>query len=313
MYDRMNVLQYAEEKLFFIDGEVPTLVEEYTIYDNATYNYVGITNPSITHIGYTDSGADLPTAYDDYDTTEISTADYQEIDADDANYNETTNPADTAYLWHRFQFESAITGNSIQRFRVKVIASSNDSSSRNYDGCILYAWDGNTWDEIARTSNDSINDLEFSTADSTIAQQYVDDDGYVYLLLRSRAARNDTDNLNLRTYYAEIEINDDLDLVITPSHRPRFPTNDLDVDWTIKNKTEGTTLAWLTDFTYNRVTTEITILASGGSSGDIIEVTYYRYWEVEISSMPENWLRGDPDEDRDRSIELLLKTVTGST
>jgi len=310
MYDKMKVLQFAEERLFFIDGEVPQLVEENTIYDNATYNYVGITNPSGTHAAYTDSGSALPAAFDDYDTTEIATLDYQEIDADDANYNETTNPADGEYLWHRFHFISAITGDSIQRFRVKVKASSNDSSLRNYDGCVLYAWDGTNWDEIERTTNDSINELEFSTADSTISQQYVDATGNIYLLLRSRAARNGTDNLDLRTYYAEVEINDGLDLVITPTHRPRFPNNDVFTDWTVKNKTTGATLIHSIDFTYDRDTTEVTLL--GGSSGDIIEITYERYWEVEIAELSETWLRGDPADDRDRHIEMILRTVTGS-
>lgn len=310
MYDRLQVLHFAEEKLYFIDGEVPQLVEEFTIYDNATYNFVGITNPSATHIGYVDSGTALPTAVDDYETTEIATVDYQEIDADDANYNETTDPADEYYLWHKFRLVSAITGSDIQRFRMKVVASSDDSSPQNYDGCIVYAWDGATWDELARTSNDSKNDLTYSTVVATVAQQYVDDSGYVYLLLRSGGTRNGTDSLDLKTYFVEVEINDGLDLVIMPTHRPRFPTNVINDDLSVKNKTTGSTLVHDTDYTYDYETTEITII--GESSGDVIEVTYYRCWEVEIAEIPEVWLRGDPGEDRDRALELLLRTITGS-
>lgn len=310
MYDRLQVLHFAEEKLYFIDGEVPQLVEEFTIYDNATYNFVGITNPSATHIGYIDSGTALPTAVDDYETTEIATVDYQEIDADDANYNETTDPTDEYYLWHKFRLVSAITGSDIQRFRMKVVASSDDSSPQNYDGCIVYAWDGATWDELARTSNDSKNDLTYSTVVATVAQQYVDDSGYVYLLLRSRGTRNGTDSLDLRTYFVEVEINDGLDLVINTTHLVRLPTNHVPTDLVVKNKTTGATLLSATTFNFDCDTQEITII--GQSSGDVIEVTYDRYWEVEIAEIPEVWLRGDPGEDRDRALELLLRTITGS-
>lgn len=295
--------------LYLNDGDVPAITESETIYDTAEKTYSGITNPSSTHKAYKDSSASLPSAEDDFDTTEYSTANYQAVDGDDTNYAETTDPTDTYYLYHRFEFDPGIARASAQRFRVKVAALSDDSSAANKDGVVLYAYNhvDSAWVQLARTTNSSKNDLTYSTAEATVAQQFIDSsDDYVRLLVRSRAARNGTDSLSLRVYYVEVEVNENLDLVVDLSHRAVLD-DDSDV-LHVKNTTDGTTLVLTTDYTIAANRRSVTIV--GEDSGDSIEVKYDRYWEVAITEMPEEFLDGDPASDRYRGVEVVMETLS---
>jgi hypothetical protein len=306
-YGALEGLYYSDQVLYFDDGDVPPVSESEVVYENATYNYVGITNPSSTHIAYSDNGSALPSAEGDYETTEFSTAEYQAIDVDDSNYEETTNPTAGNYLYHKLTFLSGIATADVQRFRVKVVGLSDDESPYDLDGCVLYAWNGTHWVELTRTTSSAKTDLTYTTATASVAQQYVDSvDSYVRLLLRSRGTRDGTNNLNLRTYFAECEINEDLDLVIDTSHK--MILTDGDVIW-CKNVTTGETLVLTTDYTIASDRRSVTV--SGQSNGDEIEVKYNRYFEVLFEAIIEEWLSGDPD-DLDRGVEAVFKTLAGS-
>ena len=309
-YDALREALFSNEVLYFDDGNVPPLTETEYVYDNDTYDYTGITNPSATHKAYTDSGSLLPSAESDFESAEISTGNYQNIDDDDANNLQTTNPTAGNYLYHKFCILSGITYDKVQRIRINVKASCNDASAQNIDGCILYVWDGSNWVELYQTTNDDINYLTFSTAESEIASKLVDDsDSYIRLILRSRNARQGASNLTLNTYFVEIEINEDLDGVVSLSHKAILD-NTGDVI-SVKNLTDNTELELTTHYTISL--DRRSVVVAGQDSGDLIEVQYNRYFEVFFDDLPEHWLRSsNPNSNVERQLSLELKTISES-
>jgi len=308
-YENLRKAYYSNELLYFNDGDVPALAESDVVYEDAEYDYEGITNPSSTHKAYSDSSSSLPSGKTDFETTEFSTADYQAIDANDSSYKETADPSVPKYLYHKFLILSSIAQSGVQRFRVRIACLSEDTSTEDIDGCVLYGWNGASWVKFAESSSSSKNHLEYATVEPEIAQQFVDSsDSYIRLLVRSQYARRKyTESLNLRTYYVECEINEDLNLIIELTHKAILNEND-DVMW-VKNLTQGTVLVKNTDYTITADRRSVTV--SGQTSGDKIEVKYNRYFEVMFGSLPEEWLNRDADTD-DRDINIVLETLSES-
>jgi len=309
-YENLREIYYSNELLYFDDGDVPPLTERERVYETAQYGYESITNPSSTHKAYSDSSSSLPSDRDDFETAEFATIDYQAIDGDDDSYKETINPSADEYLYHKFLLLSSIDSNDVKRFRAKVTMSGSDSSPQNLDGGILYAWNGTNWVELVRNTNSSITYLTYSSAETEIAKQFVDpNDNYIRLLLRSRNRRDGTNDIGLRTYYVECEINEGLDLTIDLSHKAILDENG-DVIW-VKNLTQGTTLTLGTDYTIANDRRSVAV--SDQASNDNIEVKYNRYFEVMFASIPEEWFSGDPlSGDPSRSAEVALQTLSES-
>lgn len=308
-YENLRSAYFSNELLYFNDGDVPALRESDVVYENVGYDYQGITNPSGTHKAYSDSSSSLPSGKTDFETTEFSTADYQAIDEDDSSYKETADPSVPKYLYHKFLILSSIVQSGVQRLRVRIACLSEDTSTEDVDGCILYGWNGASWVEMASSSNSSKNYLEYSAVEPEVAREFVDSsDNYIRLLIRSQYARQKyTESLSLRTHYVECEINEDLDLIIELSHKAILNEND-DVIW-VKNLTQGTTLVKDTDYTIATDRRSVTI--SGQTSSDEIEVKYNRYFEVMFGSLPEEWLNRDANTN-DRDINIILETLSES-
>ncbi len=246
--DLLRAMFTQGETIYFDDSEVPYLTESEVVSDTAEEDYVGVTNPSSTNKAYTDNSSSLPSAEGDFDSTEYSTAGYGKIDGDDANYHQTTNPTAGNYLYHRFDFDGGIARASVNRFRVLVKASCDDASPDNIDGCILYAWNDVDagWVEVARSSSSAKTSLAYSTAESDVAQSYIDSSTQrVKLLLRSVASRTSGQNLTLRTYYAELELNEGLDLTVDLSHRAVLTSSDVIY---VKNLTQSITMKNLVEY-----------------------------------------------------------------
>jgi len=310
-YENLRKVFFSNELLYFNDGNVPALTEVETIYDNDIYNYSGVTHPSGTHLAYVDSSALLPALKADFETTEYEDEDYNEITVyEEGDLGvEIKDPTAGNYLYQKFCLLSDILYTDVKRFGVRIVGSCDDSSLNNLDGCILYAWDGSTWMELTRSSNSEINTLSYSTAESLIASRFVDvDDGYVRLLLRSVASRNGISGLSFKVFSVEVEINEDLDSIIELSHKAILDDNGDVIS--VKNLTNGATLEFDTDYTLSIDRRSITVI--GQDSGDIIEVKYNRYFEVMFSSIPEEWLSGDPDSNRTRRVEIALHTLSES-
>jgi hypothetical protein len=240
-YENLREIYYSNELLYFNDGNVPPLIESKKVYQTAKYNYEGITNPSSTNKAYSDSSSLSPSSKSDFETTEFAAIDYEAIDDDDINYKETANPDLDEYLYQKFLLLSSIDRDNVRRLRIKVTMSSSDLSPQGLDGSLLYAWNGTNWVELARNTNSAITELTYATAEAEVAKQFVDsEDSYIRILLRSRNKWDGTNDLSLRTYYVECEINEGLGLTIDLSHKAILDENN-DVIW-VKNLTQGTKL-----------------------------------------------------------------------
>lgn len=308
-YENFREIFYSNELLYFDDGDVPPLVESETIYDNDTYNFVGVSNPSSVHRAYTSDSDSLPSARDDFETIEYATGDYQTVAIEDNNYKETSDPAAGHYLYDKFLIKSSIAQSDVRRLRIRIDASSNDSSPNNIDGFILYGWDGSNWVELSRCSNSAKNALIYSSAESLIAMQFVDpSDGYIRLLIRSMNCFDGINSLDLKAYYVEAEINEGLDGIIALSHKAILDESGDVIS--VKNLTKGTTLSLDVDYTISIDRRFIAV--TGQDSGDVIEVRYNRYFEVMFSSIPEEWLSGDPETNQARKVEITLHTLSQS-
>ena len=303
-YEALRALLYKNALLFFDDGDVSQLIETKIIYDTETYDYTGITSPSSTYKAYRDSSASLPSGEGDFETTEFSTANYQAVDGDDSNYVETTNPTADFYLYQKFLVKSGVEQGDVQRIRVKIGALSDDGAPANQDGVVLYGWNQTNWQELGRITSSAKTYLQYSTANSTQAQNLVDvSDDYIRLLIRSRATRNGTDSLNLRSYYVEVEVNEGLSMIVSLGHVPTLSGGDV---VSVKNLTDATTLVLSTDYTISD--REVTII--GEDAGDNIEVSYNRNFEVMIEELYEEWLAGDPSSNRNRRLEMVMRTLS---
>jgi len=308
-YENLREAYYSSELLYFDDGAVPPMTEEETIYDNPTFNYVGITLPSSTHKAYYDSSTSLPGGKNDFESNEFSTADYQAIDEDDDNYKETSNPTADNYLYHKFLLLSSLDSADVQRIRIKVVMSGNDSSPQDIDGGVLYAWNGTNWVELARVTSSAKSEMTYSVLDHEYASQLIDtSDNYIRLLLRSRNRRNGSSGLNLRTYYVECELNEGLNLEVELSHKAILD-GDGDMIW-VKNITQGTTLTLNTDYTISD--DRRSVMVTGQNQGDLIQVRYNRHFEVSFSSIPEEWLPGGSPGEKERRVEVTLQTLSES-
>lgn len=269
------------------------------------YEFNGVT-------GFTGGSPEMPSAEFGFEDTALTGANILAIDGDDSNKLETTNPNSGEFLFHKFYLHPTIATADIQRLRVLVAVEGIDASDNNIDGAILYGWNGSNWAELDRCSSSEKTYLKWSTADSTEAQSFVKAttslcNTLTALLVRTRGTYNGTDNLTLRTYYLELEVNHNLSKVINLSHVPVLTSND--VEW-VKNLTTVATLTLTTDYTIDASARTVTII--GQSAGDEIEVKYNHEFEGHIESISERWLPGDPEDDRDRTVSMVYRTLSES-
>ena len=187
LYEALRKLYYSGELLFFDDGNVPPLVESGVILPTATYNYVGVTSPSGSHEAYISLSANIPSSAADFEDTEFTTAEYQEVDGDDSNAVETDDPNFSRYSYHKFIIKSAITQANTQRLEIKIASLSNTNPNTGNKGAVVSGWNGVIWDEIARSDTATKTDIEYTTTKTELAQRLVDSSSAeIKLLHRSK-------------------------------------------------------------------------------------------------------------------------------
>jgi hypothetical protein len=338
MYERFWEIFQSNDIVFFDDGDVPTLTELFTYYDTLTMNFEGVENPAGVDddgVAATAAQSTLPVLYTDpvgagaTPATEISTVNYTNIGADDGNGLTTSDPADTFYLYHKFSFsDETWDRDEVQRLKILVKAEAIDGSPAALHGCVLSAFVWTTddtplgWQEIARTTNGNKNNLQWSTTDPDRAQgmltadQAAGDGPDLYLVLRSRAARDGANSLTMTTYYVEIVYNDGLDSEQVLTHQIRLPNDAEATDIAIKNQTTGATFAETTNYTIRTggitlPTNVVTFTGTGISQGDVIETTYNRWHEVRIAYMPDRRQYDSADSEIRRQMTIVLETIRG--
>jgi hypothetical protein len=337
MYERLWEMYQSSDILFFDDGDVPELIELFTYYDTVTMNLAGITNPAGVDddgVAATAAQSTLPVLYTDpvgagaTPATEISTINYTNVGTDDGNALTTSDPADTFYLYHKFSFsDEDWDRENVQRLEIVVKAEAVDSSPAAIHGCVLYAFVWTTddtplgWQEIARTTNGNKNTLSWSTTDPDRAQGMLTENQAatsgpdLYLVLRSRAARDGSNALVMSTYYVEITYNDGLDSEQTLTHQIRLPTDTEADDISVKNRTTGATFAETTNYTVRDgvtlPTNIVTFTGTGISQGDVIETAYNRWHEVRIAYMPDKRQFDSLSSEIRRQMTIVLETIKG--
>jgi hypothetical protein len=339
MYDRLWELFQSPDTLFYDDGDVPKLTEEFTYYDAQTLSLAGHTKPVSSMASadvqgiatYSlDTRSALPSAVTDYYDLEVETADYNSISVDDGNYFETTNPNDGSYLWHAFGFtDEDWTRAQIQRMSLTVKCESIDSGPAGLHGVVLYAYLWNSsdnalgWVEIARTTNANKNTIEFSTLDADRAQSFFTTENVnppftdgpdMWVQLRSRAQRDGSNNLILRTYFIESVWNEGLDSEMTLTHQISLPTDTESADIAVKDKTSGATFTAGTNFTVRdgvTLPTNVVTFVTGQTQGDDITAEYNRFHEVRIQHMPDFALFDDASSNPTRRLTIVLESIKG--
>lgn len=339
MYDRLWEQFQSPDILYYDDGDVPLLTEEFRYYDTLTDNFDSITSPAGINdagVGKTAAQSTMPTLYTGpvgagaTPLTEWSTANYAATGTDDGNSVATSAPADTFYLFHKYVFgDEAWDRANVQRLSITVKAESVDGSPAGNHGVILFAFIWTAldtpagWQEIARTTNADKNTLSWSTTDPDRAQSMLTDDQVesphvdapdLFLLLRSRASRDGANSLTLETYYVEFTFNEGLDSEQTLTHRIALPTDTPAADITVQDKTSGATFTHVTNFTVRdgvTLPTNIVTYVTGQTQGDDIETKYNRYHEVRIAHMPTRALFDDPSNAVRRQLAIVLETIKG--
>lgn len=283
-FDRLLALANSDDAAWFDDQDIPAMVERQYIYTDTDYNFVGITNPSGTHVATYTTYNDLPNAAADFDVggspagTEFSTANYQAVDGDDSNYVETSVSVAGRYGYHKFDFNATeyTAADDIHSISVTYKGSGDDASANNLDGIVLYMWDGTNWAKVAKTVSGDKQTLSYSTSNKEQAQQFVDVSGnHIYVLARTRGEKTTAGALSLKSYYIEVKVNEYYDTQIDLANKAVLSAGDVVY---VKNLTQNTTLTLTTHYTIGDDRQSVTV--TGQSDGDLIEVKYNQYLKV---------------------------------
>lgn len=221
-FQRLLEFVKQREACYFDDQNVPDMVDTGYIWDDEDHDFVGITNPSGTHIARYDSDSSLPSAKTDFDSaTEFSTANYQAVDADDDNDVETSASTNRDFVYHQAVFQTAYaTIAEIQSLDVLCKAAGIDESDNGAHGVIMYMWNGTTWIKMDESVTSDKATLSYSTSHPEQAQDYVDvDDGVVRVLLRTRTHKGSSGALKLQSYYIRVQVNKGLSTAIALTNK----------------------------------------------------------------------------------------------
>jgi hypothetical protein len=197
----------------------------------------------------------------------------------------------------------AIAAN-VRKFTVTYKGLSQDQSNNNVDGIELYGWDGVNWVLLDRSRTPDKQTLTFSTSKPEIAQQFVVS-SLIRLLAKTRATKDTTGNLDLRTHYVDCVVNEDLSTDVPLLNKAVLDSGGAVVS--VKNLTQDTTLALGTDYTISD--DRLAVKTIGQAEGDVIEVKYNQYYHLVLDTLTEQPFSGDVSLPT-RSVQVHLRTLT---
>lgn len=310
-FAKLLAVQKARSATWLSDGAEPQMIDGSHLYTEATYNYVGISNPSATHVAYDASSADVPNAASDFETNEFATADYNAIDGDDASYAEDTATVIGRHQYHKFRFKVTeyTTADEVRSIHITYKGSCSDTSQKSNNGIILLAWNGTNWFELARSRTGDKQTLSFSTTRPEQAQDFVDTSaGYIRIIAMSMATKSTPGALTLRSYYIQVVVNKDLSTSIALSNKAQLTGGD------VVSVINRTTKATLTLDTHYRIGDDReSVITDSQSAGDYIEVTYNQWYNVEVDNFSEERLPTASASTPSRTVTLALESVRGLT
>jgi len=307
----------SNKESYFDDGNLPDCAELQNVYLETQYDTTGLTNPSGGSIAWYDTGTALPSAEGDYETTEMSTANYQALDANDTNSADTSITAAgdvKKYAYHKFQID--ISGeysviDAIQRIKIKYVGECDDASGNDIDGVVLYVWNNTNWLRFGETSSKDKTTVDYITDEPVNAQQFVDiADQTITILVRSRGHKGSDGNLTLKSYYISVWVNQDMGSGVTLSNEFTLDaTGDVE---SVENLTDGTILTLDTDYVIGDGHDNLKAMSE--DAGDLIKVTYKPRISVAKSGSPtERWWGTDTPTTPPRNVTLTLQALDALT
>ena len=232
-FDRLLDFHISKKPTYFYDGKVPGVKERATMYLETQYDFTDLSNPSTTHVAYEDKSASEPAAQSDFESTEISTADYNVLDDDDGNSYQDSASVTGHYQYHKFVFDcSGDYGVAafIRSFEITYKGKSNDASPSNQDGVTLYLWNVNAgnWVAIGATRVSTKETITFSTTKPEQAQMFVDiANREINILVQSNGDKGAATALTVDSYYVEVTINKSKSTTIPLINRAVLSSNDV--------------------------------------------------------------------------------------
>lgn len=297
---------------YFDDGNVPIVTESFILRATASKTYSGVTQGASSKAFYTATTA-TPLAVTNFQGVSFSNTDYTNIGTDDSNYVTESISGTGKYGYHKFKFRVSNFGSKlhIRKFSAIYKGLCLDSSANGVHGVNFYAWNGVAWVLVDRSRTQDKQTLAFETSKPEQAQQFVDTtNGFVRLLVQTRATKDVSANLALKSYYVEAKINEDLGYSENLLNKA-IPTASGGIV-SVKNLTSGSTLV------LNQATTgyrlgddrQKVIITSDEVSGSYIQIKYNQYYHVAMQSIRQPKVFGGNISQPRSAVDMVLKTVT---
>ena len=297
---------------FFDDQAVPNGKDTAFLYTEASDDYTDTTNNK----AYTAGAQTLPawaTLFESgkYGAVEYEAADYLAIDADDSNYAYAFCVNTNDYEFHKFTIDlTQLTSLSEVQSLDVLYKGSSTFTEGEQNGVKLYLWDGYTWTEVDSAYSSEKSTLNFYTSKPSLAQRFIFESGgnlYIKALVRTANKANACTNASiLWSYYFRTIVNENLSSTITLKDKAVLSSvNDV---VSVKNLTDGTVLALGTNYRIGE--DRQSVVVSGETVGDEIEVNYARYWHVIPTGFSENRISALDATEPERSVTLTLEGIS---
>lgn len=158
------------------------------------YNFVGMNNPSSTHFAedgeYDPLGAQNALDGEPFDPqqmklmNELSSAEYDDVEADDTSRHTTADPGQGDNAWYRFKFEVSESVEDIVLITPTWIGYANVDDSTNYIELCIYNTSTATWQQI--DNGHGTTDQTLTAHITSNIDDYIDSNGDLWIAVANR-------------------------------------------------------------------------------------------------------------------------------
>ena len=311
-FTRLQEFVNDGQETWFDDQIVPNGVDYGTLYIEAEDDYTDTANNK----AYTAGAQTLPawaTLFESgkYGAVVCSATNYAAMAVDDSNYAYAFCVNTNDYEFHKFTIDlTELTSLSEVQSLDVLYKGSSTFTEGEQNGVKLYLWDGYTWTEVDSAYSSEKSTLNFYTSKPSLAQRFIFESGgnlYIKALVRTANKANACTNASiLWSYYFRTIVNENLSTTITLKDKAVLSSvNDV---VSVKNLTDGTVLALGTNYRIGE--DRQSVVVSGETVGDEIEVNYARYWHVIPTGFSENRISALDATEPERSVTLTLEGIS---
>lgn len=300
----------GKKPTYFNDGFVPVITESYIVQATQSRTFSAVTTGN-THKGYWTQTTANPLAVTNMQAASFSNTDYTNIGADDSASVTDAITGTGKYGYHKFNFRVTNYGvkTSIKKIYLEYKGLAQDSSNNGVHGVNLYAWNGYSWVLLKRTRTADKQTLAFETAKPEQAAQFVDvTNGWVKILVQTRATKDTSGTLTLKSYYVQAKINEDMGHSLTLLNKAKLTASGSVA--IVKNLSSNTTLnlnSANNGYTIGEDRKSITV-TNDQASNSVVQVKYNQYYNVYIDQIRRNVMRGTVSQPYNK-VDMVLKTI----